>query len=126
MEKAKKIILIVDDSALIVDRLISLLETTTTDHMVLTSGTYQQALETINAKDPDIAILDIQLPDGSGIELLRYIKEHKPAIPAIMFTNQATEMYHQLCMREGAAYFIDKSSGFDSLSGIIASLLEKK
>jgi DNA-binding NarL/FixJ family response regulator len=124
MERAIKIILIVDDSPIIIDRLITILETITAAHEVLTCASYQQAIKTVNEKDPDVAVLDINLPDGNGIGLLRYIRRHKPAIPVIMFTNQSTEFYRQLCLREGAAFFIDKSSGFETLSDIISSLLQ--
>jgi DNA-binding NarL/FixJ family response regulator len=124
MEKAKKIILIVDDSAIIIDRLVAMFEEIVTEHVVITCNNYQEAIKAINEKDPDVAVLDINLPDGNGIGLLRYIKLHKPAIPVIMFTNQSTDFYRQLCLREGAAFFIDKSSGFDTLSGMIGSLLQ--
>ncbi|HLY70959.1 MAG TPA: response regulator transcription factor [Puia sp.] len=124
-EQAKKIILIVDDSVIIIDRLIAFLESLASEHLVLTCNTYQQALQAINEKDPDVAVLDINLPDGNGIGLLRYIKKHKPAVAVIMFTNQSTDFYRQLCLREGAAFFIDKSSGFDGLSESIGSLLRQ-
>lgn len=124
MEKAKKIILIVDDSAIILDRLVAMLQAIVKENVVLTCKTYRQALKTINEKDPDVAVLDINLPDGNGIDLLRYLKKNKPTVPVIMFTNQSTEFYRQLCLREGAAFFIDKSAGFDSLSDIVSSFLQ--
>jgi len=124
MEKVKKVILIVDDSAIIIDRLIAMLQEIVSRHLVLTCNSYQEAIKAINEKDPDVAVLDINLPDGNGIGLLRFIKKYKPTVPVIMFTNQSTDFYRQLCLREGAAFFIDKSSGFDSLSDIIASFLQ--
>jgi DNA-binding NarL/FixJ family response regulator len=124
MEKAKKIILIVDDSAIILDRLVAMLRETVKENIVLTCNNFQEALKAINEKDLDVAVLDINLPDGNGIDLLRYIKRHKPSVPVIMFTNQSTDFYTQLCLKEGAAFFIDKYSGFDVLSDIIGSLLQ--
>ena len=117
-------VLIVDDSAIIIDRLVTLLATIVTEHLVLTCKSYQEAIREINEKDLHVAVLDINLQDGNGIGLLRYIKRYKPTTAVIMFTNQSTDFYRQLCLREGADFFIDKSTGFDALPGIIGSLLQ--
>ncbi|HSZ86144.1 MAG TPA: response regulator transcription factor [Puia sp.] len=123
MDKEKKIILIVDDSVIVIDRLVNMLEELTTRHTIFTCNSYQEAINAIIEKNIDIAVLDINLPDGNGINILRYLKKNKPAVQVIMLTNQSTEFYRKLCLKEGAAYFIDKSSGFDALPEIISSLL---
>ena len=124
MHKSNKIILIVDDSVIVIDRLVNMLEELTTNHAIFTCHSYKQAINTIAESNIDIAVLDINLPDGNGLDILRYIKIHKPVIQVIMLTNQSTEFHRKLCLKEGAAYFIDKSSGFDTLPEIITSLLK--
>ena len=125
MHKQKKIILIVDDSVIVIDRLVNLLVELTKDQIIFTCHSYKEAIKAITEKNINVAVLDINLPDGNGIELLRYIKKNKPAVPVIMLTNQYTEFYSKLCLQEGANYFLDKSSGFDTLPEIISSLIKQ-
>jgi DNA-binding NarL/FixJ family response regulator len=124
MDNKKKIILIVDDSVIVIDRLVNMLEELTTNHIIFTSHSYKEAINAITEKNIDIAVLDINLPDGNGINILRYLKKNKPAVQAIMLTNKSSEFYRKLCLKEGAADFIDKFSGFDTLPKIISSLLK--
>ncbi|HEY4875139.1 MAG TPA: response regulator [Puia sp.] len=124
MNNEKKIILIVDDSVIVIDRLVNILEELTTNHIIFTCRSHKEAINAITKKNIDIAVLDINLPDGNGINILRYVKKNKPAVRVIMLTNQSTEFYRKLCLQEGAAYFIDKFSGFDALPEIILSLLK--
>jgi DNA-binding NarL/FixJ family response regulator len=124
MDNIKKIILIVDDSALVIERLVSMLEGLINNLAVVTCLNFKQAIVEIDKKDIDIALLDINLSDGNGIGLLRYIKKNKPSVTVIMLTNQSTEFYRKMCLAEGADYFIDKSSGYDLLPEIILSALK--
>ena len=51
------------------------------------AGTMQEALERIPATSPDIAVLDARLPDGSGIEVCRLIREDRPDIRCLILTS---------------------------------------
>jgi two-component system response regulator DevR len=51
------------------------------------AGTMQEALERIPATSPDIAVLDARLPDGSGIEVCRLIREDHPNIRCLILTS---------------------------------------
>ncbi|HMH32860.1 MAG TPA: response regulator [Puia sp.] len=123
MTQTGKIVLIVDDSAIIIERLVQMLENLEKIQQVIIADSYAMAVSRISETKPDLAILDINLPDKSGIELLRYIKNNMAEIKVIMLTNQADEYYRNLCKRLGSAYFIDKSGEIDKTPAIISSLL---
>ena len=118
-----KSILIVDDSILIIERITEILKDLGPELPVERAHSYSEALTMLGRYTPDIVILDINLPDINGIELLRYLKKHHPPTTVIMFTNRGNEYYRDLCKRTGADFFVDKSKGFDELPVIISSIL---
>src|SRR5690349_11127149 len=107
MHEAKKIILVIDDSELIVERLINILKDLGNVGKINLAGTCAEACILLEQSQPQIIFLDIHLPDKSGIELLNNIKTKYPEIIVIMFTNQGGDFYRTLCMELGANYFID-------------------
>jgi DNA-binding NarL/FixJ family response regulator len=82
---------------------------------------YTSALRALAENPPDIVLLDINLPDRSGIVLLRHLKSTYPAIIVIMISNQADDYYRKICRQMGAAWFIDKSKEIEQLPAIISS-----
>ena len=124
MQKRKKMVLLVDDSHLIIERLSDMLNEAEHIGEVLHALSGNEALETLQKRMPDIVLLDINLPDISGVELLRIIKEKYPGIIVIMLTNQANDYYRNLCLNIGANHFADKSADFESIPHIIESFQE--
>ena len=122
METGRRIILIVDDSPIIVKHLTDMLNELGNPGLIKNAGSYSDAIQLINQTNPSILLLDINLPDKSGIEILRISKEKNPAAKVIMITNQANEYYKKLCVSLGADYFIDKSKEFEKIPDIIATL----
>ncbi|HRI21713.1 MAG TPA: response regulator [Panacibacter sp.] len=119
MRNKKKDILIVDDSSLIINRLILILKDQNNIGSVSHTGSYAEASLFLNRSRVDIVFLDINLPDTSGIKLLGFIKVKYPQTAVIMFTNQSSAYYKNLCKKNGADYFIDKSKDFDQIAGIV-------
>jgi DNA-binding NarL/FixJ family response regulator len=117
-----KTILVVDDSPLIINRLIEMLSETPNIGWIRTAGSYAEAIEAIGMHQPGILLLDINLPDKSGIEILRACRVNKSSVKVIMITNQANESYQKLCMKLGADYFIDKSKEFEQIATIISNM----
>ncbi len=122
MNTRKKVLLLVDDSPIIIERLMYMLEELDNIEVILQSESYANALKLIESNHPDIIILDINLPDKSGLDLLRLIKKEYPNTTVIMVTNQTGEYYRNLCQKLGADYFIDKSSEFEQVPVIISSI----
>jgi DNA-binding NarL/FixJ family response regulator len=122
MQYKKKMVLIIDDSYLIIERLTDMLSELENIGEVLHALSASDATEIIESRTPDIILLDINLPDTNGVEFLRIIKDKYPGIIVIMLTNQANDYYRQLCLKLGADYFADKSKDFELLPNIITSL----
>lgn len=120
---AGKNILIVDDSLLITDRLKMMLNTVENTGSVEYAGDYASAVQILADRPPDIVLLDINLPDKSGIDLLRHIKANYARTIVIMLTNQAGDYYRAICKKWGAEYFIDKSREFEQVPLLLSSLL---
>ena len=116
-----KTILVVDDYDLIVDRLTALLRELNGVGDVLVAYSYAESVKVLGQERLDIVLLDIHLPDRSGIELLDFIKLYHPSVRVIMISNQDNPHYQVLCLEKGADYFIDKSNDFELLPGLISS-----
>jgi len=74
----------------------------------------------LDSEQPDAAILDVQLPSGSGIELLRSIKEKLPDIPVIIVTGYATISVAVEAMKYGAYHFLEKP--FKSIDQVLVTI----
>ena len=115
-------VFLVEDSSLIRERLVQMLEAMPAVKVLGHAETPADAIERINLTQPDVVILDIKLKGGSGIKVLRDVKKHMPAIVVVMLTNYATPQFRSECMQAGADYFLDKTNEFQN----IASILEKQ
>jgi len=114
-----KKVLLVDDSPLILERLMSMLQELKI-HSLFCCGTVFEAKQFLTHLVPDILVLDINLSDGSGIDLLEMAKTQSPETLVIMLTNQSGSYYRKLCKTLGADHFLDKSSDFEMVPTIIS------
>lgn len=90
--------------------------------MVGEAGTLAASVETVLEQAPDVVVLDLQFPDGSGLQALSSIMKEKPDTTVIMLTNHANDLYRRACMNAGASYFFDKSREFGRVAKVIQSL----
>ena len=114
-----KSLLIVDDSQIIIDRVIDSLKDHDTVKDIFTAANYREAMELIRRLTPRFVLLDIQLPDKSGMDLLKFIVKEYPVIKVIMFSNLLDDNYIKVCKKIGAKYFIDKSRDFELIPGML-------
>jgi DNA-binding NarL/FixJ family response regulator len=119
--KIKPVILIVDDNANFVDRMIVLLEEVENTRHIAVAGNYDEARRLLVMENPDVVVLDINLPGKNGIELLKLIREHNHTCEVIMLTNHTDEYYRLQCRELGAKHFLDKSSDF----GLVPILISR-
>ena len=122
MKTQEQSILIVDDSALIIERLLAMLNGLTSVKSITTASNYREAVARLSETKVDIAILDIHLTGKNGIELLKFIVKNYPQIKVVMLSNVGNEKYRELCRKEGAMYFIDKSKEFELVPGILTGI----
>lgn len=115
-------VLIADDSQIVRERLAYLLGDVEGVEIV---GQAEDAVEGSNlaeALKPDVAILDVRMPRGSGLDVLRSIKRHHPSATVIILTNFVDPEARQLCLARGADYFFDKSIEFDKAVDLLRGL----
>lgn len=103
-------LLIVDDSELLQARLKKAILDTNKSIYICQAFNCLEASELFFSFAPDMLILDIELPDGSGIDLLTKFKKEKPTAIEIIFTNYPTVEFIKRCEQLGANYFFDKSN----------------
>ncbi len=112
---------IIDDEETIRDSLALALESTYT---LQTFETGREALAVIPRTQPDLILLDIGLPDISGIEVLQRIKGDYPGIPVIMITAFEEISTVITAMKSGAYDYLVKPLHMDALEIVIANALE--
>ena len=118
-------IFIVDDSKALRDRLVSMLSELEGIEVVGQAGNAAEAISDIRRLRPRVVVLDIQMPGGSGIEVLRTIKREAPPTVVVMLTNHTLAQYREKCMELGADYFLDKTRDLDKLTEIFQNLVEQ-
>ena len=84
-------LLVVDDHEVVRQGLVALLDRRDNFQVVAEAGTVAEALEQARRHEPEIVIMDVRLPDGSGIEACREIRAELPATKVVMLTSYPDE-----------------------------------
>ena len=83
------------------------------------AGTAEEAYGRIPATKPDVAVLDVRLPDGDGIEVCREVRSRHPEIACIMLTSFADDDAVYAAIMAGAAgYVLKQVRGTDLVDGV--------
>jgi len=116
-------ILVVDDEKLITWSLGK--DLSKEGYGVLTADNAEQGIKLFGEELPDVVLLDIRLPDGSGTEVLKILKKKNPMANVIMIT--ANDEIHTAvqCMRDGAYTYLQKPVNFEELCLNIERALEE-
>jgi DNA-binding NarL/FixJ family response regulator len=117
-------VLLVEDSPLLVQRIVELVSELPNVRLVDTAGSEAEAMSRIDAGDIDAVILDLQLHTGSGFGVLRALHARSEAPPVIVFTNFAITAYRDSALALGATHFLDKSRDYERLPGVLRELSE--
>lgn len=116
-------VFLADDSDLIRDRVAAMLMS----RQMLVVGqaeTPEDSIAAILAVHPDVVVLDVQLGGGSGLQVLRAVRQAAPYIAFVVFTNNSNDLYRKCYLGEGAEEFLDKSSEFERLASAVAKASE--
>ena len=122
MDKLK--VFISDDSTTVRERLVTMALDLPEVDVVGQAEDAPTSLDAIRQTQPDVVILDIRMPGGSGIDVLRTLKKMTPAPAVIMLTNFAYEQYRTKCEAAGADFFLDKSTEFDQIPLALENVLQ--
>ena len=82
----------------------------------------REALVGIEATLPKAVLLDISLPDGSGVEVLKFIRRHGWDLSVVVLTSNPYDALRTKCRALGAAAVLDKLEGLDQVRGALLAL----
>ncbi|MBU3012275.1 response regulator [Polaribacter vadi] len=119
ISKEKKI-LIVEDNTVIGNNIVNELSKVNYLKEVELTTSIIKAISLINNIFFDLIILDLSLPDGNGLDVLKLIKEKKTQKKVLVFST-STHL-KQICLKYGAYAFFDKAKEFDELIATTKSI----
>ena len=104
-------VFIVEDFLQTRQELVGLLTAVDGFEVVGQAGTVQEALSNIEAAAPEAMVLDISLPDGSGVEVLKYVRRRGWALRVVVLTGNLYEALRVKCEQLGATAVLHKING---------------
>ena len=116
--------LIADDHALVRAGIRALVEKIEGVTVVAEAGTGSEALKFIEELRPDLVLLDITMPEGSGFDVLQHVSKSNAEIRVIVLTVHEAGEYAIRALREGAAGFLPKSAASTELEQAIHTVLK--
>jgi len=123
MESKRLRLFIADDSALLRGYVLDTIRELGQIQVVGQASDVPTAITDIRKSKPDVVILDIRMPGGSGIDVLKTVKADPSPPTVIMFTNYPDLQYRKQCSQAGADYFFDKSLEFEALGESLRDLI---
>lgn len=111
-------LLIIDDSELISQKLKEMLCDIQDLKIIYEATNGLEGIEKYWQYNPDIVILDINIPEFNGIEVLKNIRKVSSPTKIIVLTNYSNQYMQTVCLSEGADYFFDKSTEFQKVYDI--------
>ena len=120
--------LVVEDSPQIAERLVELVSVPERVEVVATAATEDEALAACDRHSIDLAIVDLQLAQGTGFGVIRRLRAATGAHPAciVVLTNHAVPALKVAAFEAGADFFLDKSKDFATIPRLIAELLSNR
>ncbi len=112
MRHVARRVLIIDDSATIRKNLARIFAESREIEVVGEAADARQGLELARTLHPDLVTLDLRMPGGSGLNVIKQIKQLEPSPIVMVLTNYAHAAYRKRATEAGADFFFDKSSEF--------------
>lgn len=116
-------VFISDDSPIVRVRLANMISDIKGVDLVGEAQNVEDSLEMIQSLNPDAVILDIRMPGGSGLDVLRAIKKSENPPLVIILTNYSFPQYRNTCLESGADFFFDKSNEYHKVIDVFKNLV---
>ncbi|MBB5788854.1 response regulator [Jiangella mangrovi] len=114
-------VFLLDDHEVVRRGVAALLETESDIEVVGEAGTAEQAMARIPALRPDVAILDVRLPDGDGVTVCREMRSQLPDLQCLMLTSYADDdALFDAVMAGAAGYVLKQVHGTDLIGAVRA------
>lgn len=119
-------ILIVDDHPIVTEGLRKLFYETDKKYNCAVAGTVEECINALKAFIPDIILLDINLPDGSGIDLCKTLKQQYSSIKILAISSFSQRSLISRMMENGAMGYILKNSSEEEILQAVEEILSGK
>jgi DNA-binding NarL/FixJ family response regulator len=116
-------VFVIEDAMQVRKRLLALLRTVAGVDVVGEADRVADAIAGVLASNADAVLLDLQLTDGSGLDVLAAIKAKRPGLRVIVLSNFTSAQYRQASLKAGADIFLDKSQEFGQVPDILRGWL---
>ncbi|MFN8533685.1 MAG: response regulator transcription factor [Dehalococcoidia bacterium] len=115
-------IMLVDDHEVVRQGLKTLLERRDRLAIVAEAGTVEEAVREAQRTAPDVIVMDVRLPDGTGVEACREIRAERPSTKVLMLTSYADEEAVFASLMAGASGYLLKQTRARDLVGAIETV----
>jgi DNA-binding NarL/FixJ family response regulator len=122
MTEKKTSILLVDDHEVVRSGIRLMLSTVPGLVVTGEASKAQEAIQLIREQDFDVALVDLGLPDKTGLDLLKRIQSEKPNIAVLVFSMYAEDIYGIRAFKLGAAGFLSKNSDMSTIIDAITKV----
>jgi len=116
-------ILIIDDHPLVRQGLIGLISTQPDFEVCGEASGIAEALELVATTQPHVAIIDLTLKDGNGIELIKSLKEGHPAIKLLVVSMHDESLFAERALRAGASGYVSKHEAIRTVVQAVRTVL---
>lgn len=124
--KDKIKILLADDHHIVRAGVRQLLESAADLEVIAEAGDGEEAQTLIQKHKPDVAVLDIQMPKASGIEVTRWVRSHLPEVGVLILTAYDDDPYVMAVLQAGANGYVLKTGQADELIQAVRDVHEGK
>ena len=116
-------ILIADDHAIVRAGLKQFIADQADMEVSAEASSGSEAIAAVRARDFDVVLLDISMPDKNGIDTLKTLKHVKPELPILILSAYAEDQYAVNLLRAGAAGYLNKEAASTQLVGAIRTVV---
>ncbi|WP_353718111.1 response regulator transcription factor [Dyadobacter sp. 676] len=88
------------------------------------AANFPDALQIVSSQQLDLVILDIDIPEGEGFQMVGKIRKFQPHVPVIMFSGMDEDVYALHYLKAGANAFVSKSSSTEEIRAAIVAVLD--
>lgn len=113
-------IVVADDHSIVLEGVVAVLRHEPNMRVVGQATAGRQALEEIRRERPDVAVLDISMPEMSGLEITRRLTEEMPDVRVLILTMHDEEAFFFEALQAGASGYVLKGAGREELLSAIA------
>ena len=124
--KAKIKVVLADDHHIVRAGIRQLLESSKDILVIAEAGDGEEAQSLIQKHKPDVAVLDIQMPKASGIEVTRWVRSHVPEVGVLILTAYDDEPYVMAVLQAGANGYVLKTAKTEELIQAVHDVYEGK